>query len=972
MTVGWTAPAGPVSSYTVTLSPGGASQVITAPSTSATFLGLTPSTSYTASVTATNASGTSSAASVTRTTSGVAPEAVTGLSLMATNTSITVDWIAPAGSVSGYAVALSPGGLTQTITSGTTAIFTGLTPGTLYAVSVAPYNAAGSGPAVTSSITLPSAPPGATPPVTDMSATSTVSSVTAAWTLPAGPLTSLTVTRQPGNVVQTLGASATSATFTGLASGTNYTISVVANGAGGASAVTTANAVTLPGVVTGVNTSVTASSVTLSWTAPTGLVTGYVITGSPGGLQRTITSPTTSATFTGLAPSTSYTFTIIAINTGGSSADVVRAAVTDSLAPGAATNLGFSNISTQLSVTWTPATGNVTGYVVTLSPGGLTHNLGPTATSTNFANLTLGATYTVSVVAMNGVAASPSLSGSFTMASVPSPPASLSAVGGVGSVTVTWTAPGGSVTGYQVTLTPGNVVRNLGAGSLSTVYTGLANGTTYTASVVAINASGSSAAATAIATTTAAPGMPGPVSLTVNGNSSIGVSWSAASGSPTSYTVTAQPGNWSLVVAAPATAATLSGLSAGTTYTVSVVASNGAGSSAARTATATTSGAAPSTVPQSTLPPTSAGQFTPLTPARLLDTRASGGAIGAQQVRMMQATGFGGVPADDVAAVALNVTVVSPTNAGFLTLYPSDVGRPLASTINFAPGDVLANSAVVKVSELGRVAIYNSGGSVHVVIDVVGYFNDAGGTAGSAFTSMTPTRVLDTRDDGSALGPGAARRVAVAGTVGIPSNASGVVFSLTAVAPSAPGYLTVYPSQVPRPTASSVNFRAGQTIPNLVYARLGSDGAVEIFNFAGRTDIIVDIVGWFGPSGGSQAGEFYGLTPTRILDTRSGPGTVGAVMGGQTRSIVVGGSFGVPTTATAVIANVTTVTPTAAGFVTVFPGQQTRPLASTSAFPAGAVLATAALLKLGPDGTLNLFSFSGSTHYVIDIVGYIE
>ena len=972
LTVGWAAPSGAVVSYSVTLSPGGASQTITAPGTSATFTGLTPSTSYTASVTATNIAGTSLAATITRTTSGVAPQAASGLSLAATNTSVTANWTAPPGSVSGYVVALSPGGLTQTITSGTTAVFSGLTPGSLYAVAVTAYNVAGSGPTVTASVTLPSAAPGATNPVTSIVSSATSTAVTATWTLPADVLTSLTVTRQPGNIVQTLGATATTATFTGLNSGTNYTISVVANGAGGASAVATTSAVTNPGNVTNVVAVTSPSSVALSWTAPSGLVTGYTVYGSPGGLQQSVTAPTTTLTFTGLSASTAYTFTLVAENTGGQASGVVKSAMTDSLAPSAPTGLSLSNIGSLMSVSWVAASGSVSGYVVTINPGGLTQNLGSSATSTTFSGLTLGATYSVNVVAMNGAAASTALAGSLTLSTLPSPPATLSAIGGAGSITVNWSAPGGSVTGYQATLMPGSIVRNLGSSSLSTVFTGLADGTTYTVSVLSINAQGSSSPATATATTTAVPGTVGPVTVTVTGSSTLGVAWLAGTGVPTTYTVTAQPGNWTRVVFAPTLSTTLSGLTAGTTYTVSVVAGNAAGSASARTATATTSGSTSTTAPPTSEPPTEAGQFTPLTPARLLDTRAAGGAIGPQQVRTMQATGFGGLPSTGVAAVALNVTVVSPTNAGFLTLYPDDVARPLASTINFVPGDVLANSSVVKVSELGRVAIYNSGGSVHVVIDVVGYFNSAGGNAGSAFTSMTPTRVLDTRDAGSAIASGASRRVPFAGTVGIPLTASGVVFSLTAVAPTAAGYLTVYPSQVARPTASSVNFRAGQTIPNLVYARLGTDGAVEIFNYAGRTDVIIDIVGWFGSGGGSQPGRFYGLTPTRVLDTRSGPGVVGAIVGGQTRNVTVGGSFGVPLTATAVIANVTTVTPSAAGYVTVYPGRQSRPFASTSAFPAGAVLATAALLKLGPDGTLDLYSFSGSTDYVIDIVGYIE
>ena len=66
--------------------------------------------------------------------------------------------------------------------------------------------------------------------------------------------------------------------------------------------------------------------------------------------------------------------------------------------------------------------------------------------------------------------------------------------------------------------------------------------------------------------------------------------------------------------------------------------------------------------------------------------------------------------------------------------------------------------------------------------------------------------------------------------------------------PTAPSYLTVYPSDVSLPNTANLNFNAGQTIPNLVMVKVGvADGKVKIFNFSGQTNVIFDVAGYFGP-----------------------------------------------------------------------------------------------------------------------------
>ncbi len=139
---------------------------------------------------------------------------------------------------------------------------------------------------------------------------------------------------------------------------------------------------------------------------------------------------------------------------------------------------------------------------------------------------------------------------------------------------------------------------------------------------------------------------------------------------------------------------------------------------------------APSELQLQTLAPatggTPAGDFYTLTPCRLLDTRTQpGGAIASGTVRQLDvfAVGACGVPANAI-ALALNVTAIGETSGGELAVY--SVGPPAgASTISFGPNAARSNNAVVLLSKDGKLRIkptLSAAGSMHAVVDVVGYF----------------------------------------------------------------------------------------------------------------------------------------------------------------------------------------------------------------------------------------------------------
>jgi hypothetical protein len=245
------------------------------------------------------------------------------------------------------------------------------------------------------------------------------------------------------------------------------------------------------------------------------------------------------------------------------------------------------------------------------------------------------------------------------------------------------------------------------------------------------------------------------------------------------------------------------------------------------------------------------GLYNPLPPSRVLDTRSGTGAPAAKLAGGASLTltvaGNGGVPASGVEAVVLNLTVTNPTVPGYLTAWPTGASQPVASNLNFATGQTIPNRAIVKVNSSGQVSIFNNAGTVDVVADVSGWFTDGTSptASGAVFTGLVPSRILDTRTS-APVAAGGMITLQVSGQGGIPATgAVAAVLNVTVTNTTGSSYLTVWPDGTGRPLASDMNWVAGQTIPNLTIVKLGSNGKVDIFNFAGSTDVVVDVMGWY-------------------------------------------------------------------------------------------------------------------------------
>ena len=88
--------------------------------------------------------------------------------------------------------------------------------------------------------------------------------------------------------------------------------------------------------------------------------------------------------------------------------------------------------------------------------------------------------------------------------------------------------------------------------------------------------------------------------------------------------------------------------------------------------------------------------------------------------------------------------------------------------------------------------------------------------------------------------------LAIAGHGGAPATGfAAVVLNVTAAESTAPGFVTVWPSDKIRPTASSLNVTAaGQNIPNLVSVSISATGTVSLYTQSG-THLVADIAGYY-------------------------------------------------------------------------------------------------------------------------------
>ncbi|WP_433046412.1 fibronectin type III domain-containing protein [Dactylosporangium sp. CS-033363] len=525
VSVTWTAPPGTVDSYRVHVSPGGST--VDCPASPCTVSGLTAGTDYTFTVSALRGGLEGAASTASAAVTALDPPAAPAqpAAVVGGDRAVTLTWAAPAGAT-GYRVEVSAddGGFSAVSTgdcaapSGLSCTVSGLTAGVSYRFRVTAQNQAGSGTAsAPSAATVAVASPGA--PGTPVATVGGDRALRLTWTVPSGPVTGYRVESSVDGgawtVVSTGDCSGMACTVSGLTAGGSYRFRVTAlnpAGDGTASAPSTAVvAVAAPAApVVGAVAVNGSGTVSVAWTAPPGTVDSYRVYVSGG---STVDCPGSPCTVAGLTAGSQYTFRVSALRNGVESA---QSGASDPVVALAAANPpaspGVTAADRGAVVTWVapaPAAG-ITGYTATLQPGGATCS--SAGTTCTVGGLTNGTAYTVTVVAHSPAGDSvSSASATVTPGVAPGAPASVTAVAGVASITVSWTAgaPGSGIAGYVATASPGPATCETSSAADTSCVLGAEGGRQYTVTVVAKGVHGgdspASAPSTSVAPTTPAP-----------------------------------------------------------------------------------------------------------------------------------------------------------------------------------------------------------------------------------------------------------------------------------------------------------------------------------------------------------------------------------------------------------------------------------------------------------------------------------
>lgn len=251
--------------------------------------------------------------------------------------------------------------------------------------------------------------------------------------------------------------------------------------------------------------------------------------------------------------------------------------------------------------------------------------------------------------------------------------------------------------------------------------------------------------------------------------------------------------------------------------------------------------------------------FYPLTPTRWLDTRPDGNAGRLGNGDYYQLGWDFGTYNPNVRAVAVNITAVSPTGNGYLSAWNGNAGAfPTTSTLNYTTGHNVPNMAIVPTSPCNETWCNASGipmigvmnttsatAATHLIVDIVGVYDNATPGDGLRFRPITPQRITDTRSGlgyPTAFGPGVSGNVTAPDSV---AQADALAFNVTAVNPTASTYLTLWPAGITQPTVSNLNPSVGQTVANAAIVGLGTNKAFSIYNNVGTTNVLVDVVGTF-------------------------------------------------------------------------------------------------------------------------------
>ena len=333
---------------------------------------------------------------------------------------------------------------------------------------------------------------------------------------------------------------------------------------------------------------------------------------------------------------------------------------------------------------------------------------------------------------------------------------------------------------------------------------------------------------------------------------------------------------------------------------------------------------------------------------------------------------------------------------GFLNATAVDFGANPASSF-----EVVSDGEITAVSPAGS-------GTVNITVttpngvSATGLSNEFEYIAPTNYYPISPTRICDTRPvdapyvlsnecntpNAMTLNSGGILNIPVVGQANVPTDAVAVVVNVTVTDTNANGgFLTVYPGgeQSP-PNSSNLNWSAGQTVANMVTVPIGTNGAIQAYNYVGTADVIVDVEGYYAPASTSSpnAGGYVPIVPFRVCDTRQVQSGVlqnqcnnstsnSPIAPNGVINIQITGENTIPTSGVSAIAiNITAISPTTpgGGYLTAYPQGGSKPNVSNVNFTSYQTVPNRAIVELSTSGQISIYNFNGYTNIAVDVVGY--
>nr|XP_024658917.1 titin isoform X14 [Maylandia zebra] len=583
--VSWTKPVGSSSFYIVQWT----NFSVNVSDTFKSITNLTAGVQYEITVTAVAGDGSTEGQSAT-VTNYTKPEKVNDLTVSEIRTSsIFLNWTEPQGQRSFYRVEWTDGtiNMNKTVTE-TKVNVTELTPGANYTftvIAVAGDNNTQSDVATLSQYTKPEV-------VTSLSAVNvTTSSVFVSWTKPVGSSSFYKVQWTVGGTSASVTVSDTFKNIINLTAGVQYEITVTAVAGDGSTEGQSATVTnyTKPEKVNDLTVSeIRTSSIFLNWTEPQGQRSFYRVEWTDGTINMNKTVTETKVNVTELTPGVNYTFTVIAV-AGDNNTQSDVATLSQYTKPEVVTSLSAVNVTTSsIFVSWTKPVGNSSFYKVQWTVGGTSASINVNETFYNIINLTAGVQYEITVTAVADDNCTEGQNATVTIYTKPEKVNDLTVSEiRMSSIFLNWTEPQGQRSFYRVEWTDGTINMNKTVTETKVNVTELTPGANYTFTVIAVAGDNNTQSDVATLSQYTKPEVVTSLSAVNVTTSSVFVSWTKPVGSSSFYIVQWTVGGTSASVTVSDTFKSITNLTAGVQYEITVTAVAGDGSTKGQSATVT-------------------------------------------------------------------------------------------------------------------------------------------------------------------------------------------------------------------------------------------------------------------------------------------------------------------------------------------------------------------------------------------------